>query len=231
MKKQTTKLQMPAFTRNEIILWVVSLLIITMAFFAFSTDNIMTLIASGVGVTGLLFNAKGSPIGQIIAIVFSVFYGLISLACAYYGEMLTYWCMTAPMAVIALISWLRNPSPENQAEVNVHQVTQRELVLMMVLAALVTWLFYYVLRYFHTANLIPSTISITTSFMAVYLTSRRSPYFALAYAANDVVLLVLWGLAALVDTTYVSVFICFLVFLVNDMYSFANWKRMEQRQK
>lgn len=29
------------------------------------------------------------------------------------------------------------------------------------------------------------------SFLAVYLTFRRSPYFALAYAANDIALIVL----------------------------------------
>lgn len=50
---------------------------------------------------------------------------------------------------------------------------------------------YFILRAFNTANIIPGTISVTTSFVAVYLTFRRSPYFALAYAANDVVLIVL----------------------------------------
>ena len=41
---------------------------------------------------------------------------------------------------------------------------------------------------FNTTNLIPSTISVTISFLAVYLTFRRSPYFDLAYALNDIVL-------------------------------------------
>lgn len=34
---------------------------------------------------------------------------------------------------------------------------------------------------FNTTNLIPSTISVTTSFLAVYLTFRRSPYFAISF--------------------------------------------------
>ena len=57
-----------------------------------------------------------------------------------------------------------------------------------------------------------------------------SPYFALAYAANDVVLIVLWTLAAAEDISYLSVIICFVTFLVNDLYGFINWKRMEKRQ-
>ena len=54
--------------------------------------------------------------------------------------------------------------------------------------------------------------------------------FTLAYAANDIVLIVLWILASLSDLSYLSVVICFLMFLVNDLYGFVNWKRMQKRQ-
>ena len=79
--------------------------------------------------------------------------------------------------------------------------------------------------------MIPSTISITTSFIAAYLTFRRSPYFALAYASNDIVLIVLWVLASFKDISYISVVICFVVFLVNDLYGFISWLRMMKRQE
>ena len=84
---------------------------------------------------------------------------------------------------------------------------------------------------FHTANLLPSTLSVTTSFLAVYLTFRRSAYFALAYASNDIVLIALWVLASLADTRYLSVVVCFAAFLVNDLYGFINWRRMKERQR
>ncbi|MBP3854116.1 MAG: nicotinamide mononucleotide transporter [Ruminiclostridium sp.] len=62
---------------------------------------------------------------------------------------------------------------------------------MLFLTIIVTVVFYFILKHFDTANIIPSTIYVTTSFMAVYLTFRRCPTFALAYAANDIVLIVL----------------------------------------
>ena len=91
--------------------------------------------------------------------------------------------------------------------------------------------FYFILDAFNTANIIPSTLSVTTSFLAVYLTWRRSPYFALAYAANDIVLIILWILATRRDLSYLSVTVCFTVFLVNDLYGFISWRRMAKRQK
>ena len=75
------------------------------------------------------------------------------------------------------------------------------------------------------------TVSVTMSFAAVYLTFRRSAYYALAYAANDIILIALWVLASKTDASYISVMICFVMFLANDLYGFVSWRRMEKRQK
>lgn len=218
------------FTKNELILWLSSVLLIIVSFCIFDRVNYLTLAASIVGATSLIFNAKGNPFGQFLMIIFSVLYGIISFSFAYYGEMLTYLGMTAPMALFALISWLRNPFKGNRAEVEVNRISGRETLLMFIASFIVTFAFYFVLRAFNTANLIPSTISVTTSFLAVYLTFRRSAYYALAYAANDIVLIILWVLASMSDISYVSVVICFAMFFVNDIYGFVNWQKIQKRQ-
>ena len=220
----------PYFTRLECALWGVSVFLIVISFWLFDRTNSLTLVSSLIGVTSLIFSAKGNPIGQALMIVFSLLYGVISLSFSYYGEMITYVGMTLPMAVVSLVSWLRHPYKGRRAEVRVNRLRAREWVLLAVLSAAVTVAFYYILAAFDTANLLPSTVSVTTSFAAAYLTARRSPYYALAYAANDVVLIVLWVLAALTDITYLSVIVCFAAFLVNDLYGFVSWKRMEKRQ-
>ena len=218
------------FSKTEIALWTSSVALIIISFLVFDRENYLTLIASLVGVTSLIFNAKGNPIGQLLMIIFSLLYGIISFSFAYYGEMITYLGMTMPMAVVALISWLRNPYKGNRAEVKVGSIGRTEQIVMWITAIVVTVLFYFILAYFDTANLLPSTLSVTTSFVAAYLTFRRSPYFALAYAANDVVLIVLWILASLTDVRYISVVVCFVAFLFNDLYGFISWRNMKKRQ-
>lgn len=218
------------FTKGEWTLWGSSSLLILVSFFIFDRVNTMTLAASLIGTTSLIFNAKGNPFGQALMILFSLLYGLISYTFSYFGEMITYLGMTAPMALFALITWLRNPYKGNRSEVAVNRIRRGEAWGALALTAVVTLGFYFILDHFETANLLPSTLSVATTFIAVYLTFRRSPYFALAYAANDVVLIVLWTLAAAENISYLSVIICFVMFLVNDLYGFANWKRMEKRQ-
>ncbi len=102
---------------------------------------------------------------------------------------------------------------------------------MLPLTGAVTWGFYYILAAFHTANLLPSTLSVTTSFAAVYLTFRRSPYYAIAYAANDLILILLWTLAAFSSLRYLPVAVCFSAFFVNDLYGFISWRNMRKRQE
>ena len=80
----------------------------------------------------------------------------------------------------------------------------------------------FIAKDFNTANLIPSTLSVTTSFMAVFLTFKRSPFYAFWYAANDVILIVLWSLAVAENISYMSVVVCFVAFFANDIYGFAN---------
>jgi nicotinamide mononucleotide transporter PnuC len=203
---------------------------IIIAFILFDRESYLTLIASLVGVTSLIFNAKGNPFGQFLMIIFSILYGIISCDMAYYGEMITYLGMTAPMALYALIAWLRNPFNGNKAEVEVNRLKPLEYIIMTIMTLIVTWVFYYVLVYFNTANIVPSTISVTTSFIAVYLTARRSEYYALGYAANDIVLIVLWIMATIADIKYISVITCFVAFLFNDLYGYVNWRKMKKRQ-
>jgi len=217
-------------TKSERILWVLSVVIITASFLICQNKNAVTLLASLIGVTALIFVAKADVLGHILTVMFSLFYAFISYQQRYYGEMITYMCMTAPMAVMALVSWLKHPFEEGVQEVKVNHLHRREVIFMSLMTVVVTVIFYFILDAFKTANLIPSTISIATSFLASYLTFRRSEFYALAYAANDIVLIVLWILAAASDIRYLSMVFCFIMFLANDLYGFINWSKIKMRQ-
>lgn len=219
------------FSIGELALWCSSVLAIVVSFIIFDRKNFLMPIASLIGATSLIFNAKGNPFGQILMIIFSLLYGVISYTFAYWGEMITYLGMTAPMALLATVSWFKNPYEKNKKEVKVNALRLKEYVFSFILSLIVTVIFYFILKSFNTPNIVWSSISVTTSFLAVYLTFRRSPFYALAYACNDVVLIILWTLATKTDFSYLSVVICFIAFLINDVYGFINWEKTQKKQK
>ncbi|MBQ2774370.1 MAG: nicotinamide mononucleotide transporter [Clostridia bacterium] len=218
-----------SLTKFEKILWFLSVLSVVFSFMLSTSKDFLTLIASLIGVTALIFVAKGYVIGQVLTVVFSIFYGIISFYFHYYGEMITYLGMTTPIAIAAVISWVRHPFKES-AEVEVQRLNKKKTIIMLVLAVLVTAAFHFILKLLGNANLFFSTVSITTSFLASYLTLFRSPLYALAYAANDIVLIILWIMATIENPSYLPMIICFTAFLANDLYGFINWQRMEKRQ-
>ncbi len=118
------------FSKTEIVLWCTSVVMIVLSFCVFDRENYLTLIASLIDITSLIYNAKGNPFGQLLMVIFSLLYGMISLTFAYYGERITYLGITMPMAVFALISWLLNPYQKNKAEVKVNIISKIEICLM-----------------------------------------------------------------------------------------------------
>ena len=219
------------FTKFDIILFFISLIIIIVSFFACGNDKYVYLATSITGLLLLTFVAKGSFIGQIFTIIFAVLYGVVSYSYKYYGEMITYLGMSAPIAVAALISWIRNPAKGEIKEVEVNSLSYKEYIFLSVLSLAVTAVFGFILSVFHTANLILSTVSVWSSFTAAYLTLRRSRFYAIAYAINDIILIALWTLASVDSPQYIAMVVNFVVFLVNDTHGFINWTKMQLRQK
>lgn len=212
-------------SKFELGLWLCSVITVILCYVLSPQRDLFSTVGSLIGVTALIFTAKGNIWGQILIIIFAVFYGVVSFSRQYYGEMITYLGMSAPIAVAALIAWIRHPFKGNKAEVEVKRLTTKSIVFTFIFAITVTVIFYFILSALNTAEIFLSTLSVTTSVLAATLTYLRSPFYALGYAANDLVLIGLWVLAG-----NLAMIICFVVFLINDLYGFYNWQRMQKRQ-
>ena len=217
-------------TKREWSIWLGSIIIVLISNLATKDFDLLTLVAALTGVTSLIFAAKGNVWGQVLMILFSILYGIISFRFRYWGEMMTYLGMTLPMAVWSTITWIENPSENNGNEVQIQSLSKKHIVALGISGIIVTAVFYYILKSFNTPNIIFSTISIITSFIAASLTMLRSSYYAVWYAVNDVVLIILWVLASLKDPAYIPVVVNFSIFFMNDMYGFMSWKQRELEQ-
>ena len=115
-------------SKHDRILWICSLLIVFISNISVPNFDPLTLAAALIGVTSLVFAAKGNVWAQILMIVFSILYGIISFRFRYWGEMITYLAMTMPMAVWSTITWLKNPLKENKNEVQIQKLTSTHII-------------------------------------------------------------------------------------------------------
>ncbi len=211
----------------EWVIWIVSLITIFLTNVLSGGFDLVTVIASCIGITGLLFVAKGNIWAVACTVTFSLMYGYISFNFRYWGEMITYLGMNLPIAIAVGITWLANPSKLHEGTVAIARLDEKAVKKMILSAIIVTFIFHLILRILDTPNVWVSTFSITTSFIGAYLTVKRSSYYAVSYAVNDVVLIVLWLLACRQNPGYITMVITFAIFFVNDLYGFLSWKKRE----
>ena len=219
-----------SFTAFEYLLWGGSVLAIVLSFVLCGNKSYLNLVGSLIGVTALIFIAKGNVIGNCLIVGFAVLYGVISYLSAYYGEMITYLGMSAPASIAAIVMWLRHPFQGKKTQVEVNRLSAKEYVLSFLVSCLLTIAFYFILDALGTANIVWSTVSVLTSLYASYLNIRRSPAYAFAYCINDIVLIVLWALLSVDDNSFICMAVCFAAFLANDLYGFINWLKMRRKQ-
>lgn len=216
--------------KRDWILWGISMVMVVVSNLLTGTVDLVNLAATVIGVTALIFVAKGDVLGQVLTFVFAVLYSITSWRFRYYGEILTYLGMSAPIALLSVVSWLKNPYEKGKVEVKIQRLNRKQTVLLWGLTIMVTGVFGWMLYLLDTPNLLFSTISISTSFLASALMFFRNSNYALAYGANDVVLIILWVLASMENITYLPMVVCFTMFLINDLYGYFSWRKRESSQ-
>lgn len=178
--------------------------------------------------TALLL-AKGKYACYIIGIISTFFYAYISYNNHYYGEIIIAMCLTLPLMVVGLINWLKHQ--DKKKIVVIKEVSKKEVVILTASQILMSFGYYFLLKIFNTDNLIISTISIAVSLIATYLTARRSEYGFIGFIINDIILIVLWSIPFIGgNINVITILLCPVLLLVNDIYGVYNWKKIRQRQ-
>lgn len=214
----------------DYVLWGSSVILFVLTNVLLDSHNGLYTIAVIIGLTALIYTARGHVFGPLFMVIFSILYSLISLSMDYHSEFITYGSMTLPMSIVALYAWLKNPNKQNQNEVQTVILTHKEWIHGAFLTLVITTGFGIFMFWLNTPNLVVSTLSITTSFIAVYLTYKRSMFYALAYAANDIILIVLWAYAVRLDLAYLPILMCFGLFFIYDIYGLMSWSKMTKNQ-
>lgn len=205
----------------------IALLLISVIAICVSTiickSGILTCVTSLAGVLCALLQAKGKIISQWIGLAEVMLYSILSYQNDYYGEVIIYVLVVFPMYLYGVISWITHKNEETDT-VNSNQIAKQEWIMLSFGSIFGFVGLYYVLKYFDTSQLIVSSLSMVTSLLATYLIVRRSKFSFLFYVANDIILVILWGIPILQgDFSLMPILIEPVILLINDSYGWKNW--------
>lgn len=223
------------FNYREWILLLLSYMAIVASFCVapiFQADrSIFSVLTSMIGILGVILISKGDVVSHYVYIVFSIFYSLMSIATHYYGEAIIYLCVMIPLHISSIVSWKKNLS-DTPREVVVQQTNWKKSALIAISFALLSIPFYFLLQHLSTDNVVISTLSLTTSCFAGYLMFKRSRFFSAVFAADDIFLLLLWGIKIYMgEYQFIPTLINVVVLTINDTYSFWSWSKRYLKQK
>lgn len=214
---------------KEIIFLSLEIIIPIILYFVFNCQDYMNLIGAEIGIVSIFFLAKASLFGIGLSLLFSTFYAITSLNYTYYGEAIIYFAFMIPIGIASGIIWIINRF-KGTAEVSIVSTKKIDFIIGPIISSILTFALFWLLRYLGTQNIVTSTISLFTSFLALYFQLKRSKYGEIFFAANDVVLITLWTLATIDDISFMPIVVCFIFLLVNDIYGFFNWSKIKKKQ-
>lgn len=222
--------QRARWTLFEKIFLILSLTIILICFLISKDKNYLSVGCSLLGVVAVLSVAKGLFWAPFINLVYNTIYAILSFTQGLYGEFIIGIGLMNILCVLTIIDWFKHKKNDDDIVV-VNKIKIKEYLILAIVLIIASVGFYFLLKAFNTDQLIVSTISLVGSLVASYLSLRRSSNYAFGYIFNDVVLIVMWSVNMFNNGIgFLPTVVCFIVFLVNDIYGVIHWKMEEKHQ-
>ena len=216
------------WTKFEKILLFCSITTILIAGFLCNSTS-LTILCALIGASCSIEQAKGKIASQFLGLTEAVLYSILSFQNRYYGEVIIYVFIMAPLFISGIISWLHNINKETNTVIK-NELGKKEWFLLSIIAIILFVGLYFLLKCFNTEQLLVSTLSMVTSLFATYLVARRSKYGFIFYILNDIILFILWGLPVIGgQITLIPMLFEPLILFINDVYGWINWNKDENK--
>ena len=196
-------------------------------------SHIFYILSSTLGVVGVLFLTKVNVVGIFVGIVQIVFYSIISYLNGFYGEMVNNLCVTLPLYIANLITWLKNLYSKNgQVKIN-SSISWKEVVAAICVVVILSVGMFFVLDYFNTTMVFVSTLSFTFNTLAIYFLARRSSLNFVFYIFSNIANFAMWGTLIITthDLSMLITLINVVVYFLLNCYGLFNWFMTRKKQE
>lgn len=186
-----------------------------------------------IGIVAVFFVSKGLIVGQILGIVQGIVYCILSAQNRYFGEVIVCACVTIPLYLIAIFTWIKNRQDANVVQVNKRNFGLLEWVITLAVMSVVGVGVYFLLKSSNTANLVLSTFSVVFTMTAGYLLVRRCEYSFVFYMISNMICIGLWTslIVSTGDMSLLPTALCYCIFLILNIFGIMNWAKLKKTQK
>lgn len=211
--------------------WLLIFTLINIYLFFAWKDTPVGLIASLTGMLCVVLVAKGKISNYYFGIINVMLYAYIAFNSKYYGEVMLNILYFLPMQIIGIYYWKKNTNRQKtKDDVRVKHLKPNEKLLWAILSILGVYLYGLILQYLGGNLPFIDSSSTVLSVIAMILMVKRVSEQWILWIIIDIVSIYMWFHVLLEGGNDISMLVMWTAYLVNAIYGYYNWKKMEKKQ-
>ncbi len=195
------------------------------------TDNVNFLgIASSItGVICVVMTAKGHISCYFFGLINIISYIIIAFGASLYGEVMLNCLYYLPMQFIGFYLWKKNSSKKKKI-VKAQKMVKKEMLIWLLIIIIGIIGYGYILNSLNGNQPIIDSTTTILSVVAMLLSVRRFKQQWLLWVVVDVVSIYMWAVSLLSGgANSLVIVIMWAGYLVNAIYGYYNWNKLEQK--
>ncbi|MEI6731091.1 MAG: nicotinamide riboside transporter PnuC [archaeon] len=213
-------------------IWLLAFFAVNIYLFFAWHDTLVGLTASLTGMLCVVLTAKGKISSFYYGLVNIFTYSYVAYGSAYYGDVMLNMLYFLPMTFVGIYYWKKNTVQKKKKEkLLVKHLAWKEKFVWFAGSLAVVFLYGLFLKWLN--GTLPFVDSVTTVFsiVATILLTKRMTDQWFYWILVDVWSIVMWLYIFMRDGNEVSMLVMWTAFLVNAVYGYYNWRKMEARRK
>lgn len=212
-------------------IWLIAFTIVNIYLFFAWGDTLIGLTASLTGMLCVVLTAKGKISSFYFGLINIFTYSYVAYKSAYYGDVMLNLIYFLPMTFFGIYFWKKNLKKDKLIKtVIVKSLSWKNKAYWLIVSLVVVFFYGLFLKWLN--GTLPFVDSVTTVFsiVATILLTKRYTDQWFYWIMVDIWSVIMWIYIFIRDGNDISILIMWSAFLVNALYGYYNWMKMEKIQ-
>ncbi|MBR9705788.1 nicotinamide mononucleotide transporter [Candidatus Pacearchaeota archaeon] len=211
--------------------WLIIFTIINLYLFYVWHDTLIGLTASLTGMVCVILTAKGKISSFYFGLINILTYSYVAYQSAYYGDVMLNMLYFLPMTFFGIYFWSKNMNKKQNKNVKVKSQTWKQRITWFSIAIVALLVYGLILKIINgTLPFIDSATTIFSIIAAIMLNKRLTEQW-IYWIIVDILSVIMWLYIFMRGETDISMLVMWSAYLVNAVYGYYNWKKLEKRQR
>lgn len=211
-------------------IWLIVFTAINIYLFYVWNDSIIGLIASLTGMICVVLTAKARISSFYFGLVNIISYSYVAFQSKYFGDVMLNMLFFLPMTFFGIYFWKKNLKQNKNGEVKIKSLSWKKRFTWFVIALVCLSIYGFILNIINgTLPFIDAATTVFSIIATIMLNKRLTEQWFFWIMVN-ILSIVMWAHIFIQNGGDISILVMWSAFLVNAIYGYYNWRKLEKKE-